>query len=467
MKSGNKIKDVYNKLRKKIIQFMYVEDYVDELEKEEKIPFKDRLKKNWFKSIVVPLFIIVVITATLINHNINEAKRLEALQGEYYVKEVDEKDKAQIESKEYSNLFYNKSTKKAVKMAYTTLNGQVSYSLTYGNDDKVTGELITSKYFSKGETVSLLLHGYPNVSFKDLGLENEEEAYIATQLAMYQLAQFKEYSMRGEDAFSLEDLVPADNKDKEKCERIINKANEIYNASIESPYVIGADEETTGYDTQLQKTEDSIVAGPFVSTIKADQETIDYLKDKYNPTVDISATSLLNDTSVHILDKDGNEINKVQSGEEYYVKVDTSSEAFAFFKIYAHDNYLKARIYATDSSKKQYVTLSYENIHFIETGSIISGLDTGVAWIWFDSEYEEVVSDVSFRLYTEDGKLIEDVEGYTDYYEFKLPVGKYYMEIYSLPKNHFLDAKEYEFEVVKDKEHNFVITVESTVGLGK
>jgi hypothetical protein len=48
-----------------------------------------------------------------------------------------------------------------------------------------------------------------------------------------------------------------------------------------------------------------------------------------------------------------------------------------------------------------------------------------------------------------------------------LPVGKYYLEIYSLPKNHFLDAKEYEFEVVKDKEHNFVITVESTVGLGK
>ena len=47
------------------------------------------------------------------------------------------------------------------------------------------GEWTANKYFTSGQIVALLLKGYPNVDYKKMGFDSEEDAYIATQLAVF------------------------------------------------------------------------------------------------------------------------------------------------------------------------------------------------------------------------------------------------------------------------------------------
>lgn len=467
MKSRKSIGNFIRKVKDKIDRFIYTEESLELAKQNEGKTDGEEISKSKISfGVIIPIVILVLLVIGAIVQTNKENRRLESLRGEYYVQEVSEENKAQIDSKKYTNLFYNTKTKKTVKMAYTTLNDQIAYSLTYGNDDVVKGELTTTKYFTKGHVTTIFLKGYPNVGYKDMGLDSEEDAYYATQLAIYEMAEHKEYSMRGE-GFSLDDITCSKKQDDARCKKIIAKAKELYNYANDNPYESQTDEITTGFNHEPKKIEGGYIDGPYISTLTTDDITKDYLKDKYVPEIELTINSILDNTKSVIVDKDGNELKKVMSGDEFYVKVESNEKVFSLFKVLAHNYYLSPRIYKSDSSDKQYVALRTQDLYFVETGSVISGMDTGIAWIWFNSESEEVIDGVSFKLYTEDGKLIEDADGYSNYYEYKLPVGKYYVEVYDIPKDHFLENKKYEFVVESGAEKDYTITMESSVGLGE
>lgn len=123
-----------------------------------------------------------------------------------------------------------------LKLAQTKIGDKVAYSLTYNYDVIPKGEMTATHCFTGGEMASVLINGYPSLSYSDLGLQDEEEAYVATQLAVYELVSKKQYKNYANGEFSLDKITYTDESNAQKVERIVSKAKEIYQKAIESPY---------------------------------------------------------------------------------------------------------------------------------------------------------------------------------------------------------------------------------------
>lgn len=459
MKSKKSEGSIFQRIRHLYLKFMYTPESVEKIESQPKVLFKERIKQNWYNDIVLPILAITLLVSAIVIQNVRENQRLEKLRGEYYHSEL-KGDKAQIEIKQLDNLITNNKDKKVVKMAYSELGGRVTYSLTYGIDESVDGEFVANKFFTNGEMVSLLLNGYPNVDYIEMGFDSKEDAYIATQLAVYQLVDTKNYSMKNGD-FSLDDLVAINNKDKERCNKIIAKAKEIYDYSIKNPYEITTDVDVNGLENSLVEVEDGVLAGPYTFTTYTDENTIRILGKDYNDDVSVNIASFVEGTYAQILNENKEEIQSISSGDTFYIKVLSEKEVFSVVDILAHTNYLKGRIYMKENSDQKFVTLEKTDFAYAENFSIINNMDYGYATVSFVTGKNRLLEDVYFNIYDEQGTLIENADGYETKYQFALPVGRYTLEMYSYPKGYFFKETSKEFEITKGENTDVTVLAES------
>lgn len=462
MKSSKGEGGIFKKIRHAYLRFMYTKESVEKIENAPAVPFKEKLKEHWYDWIVLPIICIVLIVTFYTIQGMKEKERLEKYKGEYYHSEITG-DKAQIETKNLDNLFTNELDGKVVKMAYSTLNGEVSYSLTYAIDDNLTGDMYTSKYFTSGEIVAIFLNGYPKVDYKEMGLDSKEDAYIATQLAVYHLVDSKNYSMKNGN-FSIDKLKPINSKDEKRCQQIIAKAKELYDYAISNPYEIETGVEVNGLNEELSLVDGGVLAGPFTFETYTDENTKLILGDMYNDDISVNVNSYVDNTYAEFLNENKEEIKSISSGDTFYIKINSENKVFSVVDVLAHTNYLRSRIYSQENTDKKYVALDKMDLSYAENFSIIYGIDFGYTNVSFITGKDKIVSDVYFRIYDEEGTLIEDCDGYATEYEFALPVGKYTIELYKTPKGYFFKDTNLDFEITKGEINNLVITADSLEG---
>ena len=123
-----------------------------------------------------------------------------------------------------------------VKIAYTKLGDSVAYSATYNYDIIPQGELSYTKYFTSGDLTSAFVNGYPYLSYEEMGLKSEEEAYIATQLAVYEIISRKKLDGISNGTFSLDMIRASEEQHEDMVNRVVAKAKEIANYAMENSY---------------------------------------------------------------------------------------------------------------------------------------------------------------------------------------------------------------------------------------
>lgn len=459
MKSKKSNGSIFDKIRHMYLKLMYTPESVEKIEKQPKATFKEKLKENWYNWIVLPLIGITLITTFVVIDNIKENERLEKLKGEYYQTEL-KGDKAQIQTRELDDICINTKDRKPVKMAYSKLGDKITYSLTYNLDDNVAGQWVANKYFTSGEIVALLLNGYPNVDYQTMGLDSEDDAYVATQLAVFELVNAKDYSMRNGE-FSLDNLVAINKTNDQRCKKIITKAKEIYNYAINNPYEINTDVKTDGLKQTLEEVDGGVLVGPLTFTTSTDEDTKRLLGQDYNDDISVNIASFIENTNAVFLDKDFNEIKSISSGDTFYIKVLSEDKVFSVVDILAHTNYLYGRIYSKEGTDRKFVTLDKKEFAYVENFSIIHGIDFGYTTVSFVTGNNKLLEGVKFYIYDSEGTLIEDADGYADDYEFALPVGKYTLEMYYEPKGYFFKDKVIDFEIKKGEYTTLEILAES------
>ena len=79
-------------------------------------------------------------------------------------------------------------------------------------------------------------------------------------------------------------------------------------------------------------------------------------------------------------------------------------------------------------------------------------VDFGLVKIEFKDTEGETVHDVKYKLYSEQGDLLQDIDGFSDWNTFGLPLGKYYIEQYEVPNNYFLNSNRYEINIIEPDE---------------
>ena len=208
---------------------------------------------------------------------------------------------------------------------YKVKNGHGNlYTLSYrtiGNKLEV-GSKIKFKEYASDQLYYILRKSYPNVTLKEMGVNTEQEAYQAIQLALWEIAE-----RTGEAAHRSElSYIRSIRKDmgiKNINSKVFEKAESLVRTS-ENLTHIEKDEKyeqnlvpTLIFNTESVKSdaetyEEYGVMGPYYYRV-----TVGNLKNVIIDTTDISGNIL---TNVEIIDANGIKIKNFIDTNEFYVK---------------------------------------------------------------------------------------------------------------------------------------------------
>ena len=358
-------------------------------------------------------------------------------------------DKEEITYSNSINYLYDKLNEKQIVITPAKLGDNVSYSLTYNQETLPSGYMANKQNFIKEYMDTLLVNGYPYRSCEELGVANEDEAYIATQLAVYEALTIKNPLDIKNGDFYIENVVTSDSKYNDALERIKTCVNNLVDLAINHEYdntysssITGQEFLSCKYDSQTNTT----LIGPIVTDIKYDEiikrlnvdentSQTEFIIENYTPDI----------ANVSVVDKNMNEVNSIDTGSLFYFKVDGEDKYSAGILINILGKILISKLYESDMSNTMYVALDTYNVMQSALYSISNNIDTGKVTVRF-KDNDEYIYGAYYQVLNEQKEVIFDVKGY-NVSNFTLPVGKYYIKEYKAPRNYLLNFNEYEVDL--------------------
>ena len=214
-------------------------------------------KKNIFiVSIIFVLivFVLVVLSARNKNSSINDKEEI-----------TDDNSKVfnYIENEVIASNGYYQVELKDCK---ATLGDSLAYSIDYNSElPCANGEQLKKLESLSNITTAGLLYGYPNVSIENLGVENEQEARLATQFAIWRLSQAEgvDDAKTFEYIFDMDNLKPYDFYE-DNLDRVKSAAQKIVESAIVNPYYANPNFDIENADCKIRLLDDNLmIVGPF------------------------------------------------------------------------------------------------------------------------------------------------------------------------------------------------------------
>ena len=442
--------------KQKLMDWFLSDEGKEMVEEYEKLPEEEKqvLKKQRRKYIIGTVMLLLITLIVIYNINPNYKEANTSSQNVATVTKTKNEPKA-ITSGELTKYMIDDLNNIYVKIANTKLGDNVAYSITYNYDIIPQGELSYTKYFVSGELTSVFMNGYPNLSYEEMDLQNEEEAYIATQLAVYEIISRKQLTDISNGTFSLDMIRASEEQYEEMVDRMLNKAKELANYAMENPYNSNATS-----SVELDKVEfehindDTTIAGPIYIYPTSDEYMKRVYGEELEETSDLSLKSYFEQNKCSIVDENMNEISKVEANQPFYVKIDGPRNYFVQVTISTNLKRPFTKIYSVDNSKKQYIILDSRDLVIKSIKSIASeNVEFSQAYIKFFNTKQEDIENVSYRIYGENGNVLQDVDGFSNNNTpICLPIGKYYIQQYDAPDGYIINQTKYELNITGEKE---------------
>lgn len=320
----------------------------------------------------------------------------------------------------------NEYYKTELKCTKATLNEDIAYSLDYGADLPCeNGAELSRKKAVSGIVAAGLRYGYPNVSAEELGAESDEEARMATQFAVWRLAQATgvEESIKTESIFDMDNLKSADGYE-ERLKRIKLIAQNIVDEALGDPYYANPTLNIVSKDSKISIINDEeMKIGPFKI-------------DGFGLEVTNLKVSLLNPPESYVFcDADGNEKTEFKTQEDIYIRLPQNTGAVTCTLRVDIEGYHNAGVmYGTedDSDNKQNfcVLETYEDKLTAEMDLSIPELTGGIEVTVLDN-YDAPLAGLNVRLKDEAGNelnILETDENGKVMFD-KLIVGTYFVTL--------------------------------------
>ena len=442
--------------KQKLMDWFLSDEGKEMVEEYKKLPEeeKQRLKRQRKKYIVGTIILLLISSVLIYNINSNFKENNTLPQNIATVTKTKKEPKT-ITSGELTKYMIDDLNNIYVKIANTKLGDNVAYSITYNYDIIPQGELSYTKYFVSGELTSVFMNGYPNLSYEEMDLQNEEEAYIATQLAVYEIISRKQLTDISNGTFSLDMIRASEEQYEEMVDRMLNKAKELANYAMENPYNSNATS-----SVELDKVEfehindDTTIAGPIYIYPTSDEYMKRVYGEELEETSDLSLKSYFEQNKCSIVDENMNEISKVEANQPFYVKIDGPRNYFVQVTISTNLKRPFTKIYSSDNSKKQYIILDSRDLVIKSIKSIASeNVEFSQAYIKFFNTKQEDIENVSYRIYGENGQMLQDVDGFSNNNTpICLPIGKYYIQQYDAPDGYIINQTKYELNITGEEE---------------
>lgn len=232
---------------------------------------------------------------------------------------------------------------KNVFYGYSTLGGNIAYCMDY-TCSLPSGTMTFERYLSD-QAMAVLINGYPYRSAADMGLANNEEAYFATQMALWEVLNRTGESHKAGRIFRVNNVTPKSGME-DFYTRTTGAASRLVGIAESSPF--------SEVPTLVVNTE-SVTMGNIGT---------DALFGPYYVRVDGINTSTLESlsaslegapASARITDANGNDKGAINNGDAVYVRMSGREPSCSFkLKFHTDVNKVCGRVYTTGGEVQDY-----------------------------------------------------------------------------------------------------------------
>ncbi len=235
------------------------------------------------------------------------------------------------------------------------------FSLSYVTNNLEIGssvKLQSTNSDISNQIYQVFKESYPRISLHDMGVDSEEEAYQAQQLAIWDIAHSTKESKYGSELSKIES-IEADLGRKYANIKVFNKAKELRNMALQSskdytenqeiPKLTIYKEQAKLFDLDINGKK-NYVLGP-----------IKYgLTDVVFNNADITVSSeLVENLNFKIVDSNGIEMENVKPNVEFYIAFLNNPPKSIVITVNSNCKYFKPSVYEYDSN--DYIASTYVN----------------------------------------------------------------------------------------------------------
>ena len=230
-----------------------------------------------------------------------------------------EKNTAKLEIKELGTMpvCFDSANEQNILCKFITLNDKPAYSIDYACEKKSSSNIMTWKSYLSDQGMAIMINGYPNKTPEEMGCLNADEAYMATQMAFWEIMNRTGEANKSELLFRVDNVTPISGQE-ESCDRITKAAKKLVKSAEENPYnevpTMVIDNEKTEMKDFDEKNE---IVGPYNVKISGERSVseINYIK------------AFLSEKSgnAKIVDENGNDKTIISNGDNVYIKFEKNS----------------------------------------------------------------------------------------------------------------------------------------------
>lgn len=335
------------------------------------------------------------------------------------------------------------------------LDNYVAYSMDYNAELPCeNGDGLSKLDGLSGTVTTALLFGYPTFTPEEMGVESEEEARMATQFAVWRLAQADGI----DESKSLEYIFDMDNlKAKVGCEESLERikvaAQGLVDIALKAPYYANPTLNIDNEDSKIRLKDEHIIVGPYIVNASGyNVEKVDVI------LIDAPESAM-------VCDENGNSKTEFANLDKVYIRLDKNvSEVTFTLRLDTVGTHTAGVVYGTgviDDNKQNFCILEtfgdeLDAIMDISIPKIELGISEDVRGylkvISVDETKEKLLEGITYEILNEDGIVIEtlisDANG--EIISQELPGGKYYFREVSGPNDIHIDSTKYEFSITDD-----------------
>lgn len=330
---------------------------------------------------------------------------------------------------------------KNVWYSRATLGGEVAYCVDY-TCTAPSGVMTFRKYLSD-QGMAVLMHGYPNCTPESIGCLSEDEAYMATQMALWEVLNRTGESNKAGIPFRVDNIEPLAGKE-DFYNRAVTAAAKLVAMAEADPYTSVPTMVIDNANVKLNYIDGDALIGPYTVTIEGTDPS----------TIKSITASLVNaPASARVTDVNGNDKTSLSSGDSVYVRMSTSEDNATFNIKFRADVDRKVgaiyekkgqtvqdyvRIDTEPNTMEKELTIEWEKITTLGKIELVK----------VDQDDEPVVG-AKFALKDYEGNVLGEVETGTDgkVMFYNVPVGDYILEEISAPEGY----------AIKDKSQNVTV----------
>lgn len=324
--------------------------------------------------------------------------------------------------------------------AISWMGGHVAYCIDYDikNPPNGTG-LQYKKNVKSNKVVAVLMNGYPTKSASQLGLSNNEEAYLATQMAVWTAVNGTS-DTKGL-SFDMSKLQ-ANVKYSSYTSDMVKNAKKVASQLLKTSYNPGSfSVDSSKAKVDYEYSDSQIRIGPYSAKVTG-----------YSSLNKLNASITGGNSSAKLVDKNGNKKSTFNKNEQIYVLVSKASAGNLKINVSGKANKYVGVIYGKGD---------WQNFIFLDTDQVEVSGSANVSWKESKGNIKVVKSDqdskpvqgAEFALMDSNGKQVAsgktDAKGILSFN--KLDLGKYTLKEVSVPDGYIIEKASYNITVKRNQ----------------